>query len=38
LASLVNVIVEGQEKKYTARREALQATFTNLQNFLDTKE
>jgi len=38
LASLVNVIVDGQEKKYTARHEALQATFTNLQNFLDTKE
>jgi len=34
LASLVNVTIEGQEKKYRARREALQSTFTNLQDFL----
>ena len=34
LASLVNVTIEGQEKKYKARREALQATFTSLQDFL----
>ena len=38
LASLVNVIIEGQEKKYMARREALQSTFTSLQNFLDMKD
>jgi len=38
LASLVNVIVEGQEKKYTARHEALEAAFANLQNFLNTNE
>jgi DNA-binding transcriptional ArsR family regulator len=34
LASLVNVTMEGQEKKYRARREALESTFTNLQDFL----
>jgi hypothetical protein len=34
LASLVNVTIEGQEKKYMARREALQSTFTSLQDFL----
>lgn len=34
LASLVNVIITGQEKKYTARQETLQVTFTNLQEFL----
>ena len=34
LASLVNVNIEGQEKKYRARREALQSTFTSLQDFL----
>jgi DNA-binding transcriptional ArsR family regulator len=38
LASLVNVNTEGQEKKYRARREALQATFTNLQDFLKITE
>lgn len=34
LASLVNVTIDGQEKKYRARREALQSTFTSLQDFL----
>ena len=39
LASLVNVVISGQERKYTARRETLQATFTSLQDFLKiTKE
>jgi len=37
LASLVNVIVEGQERKYRTRHEALQSTFTNLQDFLKTE-
>lgn len=34
LASLVNVTIEGQEKKYKVRREALQSTFSSLQDFL----
>lgn len=34
LASLVNVTIEGQEKKYRVRQEALQSMFTNLQDFL----
>jgi DNA-binding transcriptional ArsR family regulator len=34
LASLVNVTIEGQGKKYMARHEALQPTFTSLQDFL----
>ena len=39
LASLVNVVIAGQERKYTARQESLQATFTSLQDFLKiTKE
>ena len=38
LASLVNVTIEGQEKKYRARREALESTFSNLQDFLKIKE
>ena len=38
LASLVNVTMEGQEKKYRARRETLQSTFTSLQDFLKATE
>lgn len=38
LASLVNMIMEGQDRKYTARHEAIQATFTNLQEFLKMQE
>jgi DNA-binding transcriptional ArsR family regulator len=38
LAGLVNMTMEGQEKKYTARFEALQATFTILQEFLKMPE
>jgi len=38
LASLVNVSTDGQEKKYRVRREALQSTFTNLQDFLKLEE
>ncbi len=38
LASLVNMTTNGQEKKYTARDEALQSTFTNLQDFLKKSE
>jgi DNA-binding transcriptional ArsR family regulator len=38
LASLVNVTIEGQEKKYRARHEALESTFTNLQDFLKITE
>ena len=38
LASLVNVNTDGQEKKYMVRREALQATFANLQGFLKVEE
>jgi len=38
LASLVNMNIQGQERKYTARHETLQATFTNLQEFLKTPE
>ena len=38
LASLVNVTIEGQEKKYRARRETLQSTFTSLQDFLKIEE
>ena len=38
LAGLVNMTIQGQERKYTARHETLQATFTNLQDFLKTSE
>lgn len=38
LAGLVNMTMEGQEKKYTARYEALHATFTVLQEFLKVQE
>ena len=38
LAGLVNMTMEGQEKKYTARFEGLQATFTTLQEFLKMQE
>jgi DNA-binding transcriptional ArsR family regulator len=38
LAGLVNMTMEGQEKKYTARFEALQATFITLQDFLKMQE
>jgi DNA-binding transcriptional ArsR family regulator len=38
LASLVNVTIEGQEKKYRARSETLQSTFTSLQDFLKITE
>jgi DNA-binding transcriptional ArsR family regulator len=34
LAGLVNLNVQGQEKLYTTRREALDTTFTNLTEFL----
>lgn len=34
LASLVNMNIDGQDRKYTARHEAIQSTFTNLQDFL----
>lgn len=35
LAGLVNVIFKGQDKLYTARREALSLAFDNLKAFLD---
>jgi DNA-binding transcriptional ArsR family regulator len=35
LAGLVNLTIKGQEKHYTARREALPAAFNNLETFLD---
>jgi len=38
LASLVNMTMEGQEKKYTARDEGIQAMFANLQGFLKKSE
>jgi hypothetical protein len=34
LAGLVNLTVHGQEKFYSARREALSATCENLNQFL----
>jgi len=34
-AGLVNLKVKGQEKFYSTRREALQGTFTNIEEFLD---
>ncbi|MDX9990784.1 MAG: metalloregulator ArsR/SmtB family transcription factor [Anaerolineales bacterium] len=34
LAGLVNLRLQGQEKRYTARREALQNSFDLLRNFL----
>jgi len=34
LASLVNMNIDGQDRKYTARHEAIQSTFANLQDFL----
>jgi DNA-binding transcriptional ArsR family regulator len=37
LAGLVNLTVKGQEKRYSARREALQITFSTLEVFLDKK-
>jgi DNA-binding transcriptional ArsR family regulator len=37
LAGLVNLTVRGQEKRYSARREALQGIFSTLEDFLDTK-
>jgi DNA-binding transcriptional ArsR family regulator len=36
LAGLVNLTVKGNEKFYTARREALAAAFQNLEDFLDS--
>jgi DNA-binding transcriptional ArsR family regulator len=36
LAGLVNMTVKGQEKWYSARREALQNVFSTLENFLDS--
>ncbi len=36
LAGLVNLTVRGQEKFYSARREALRAACTNLDQFLDS--
>ena len=38
LASLVNMTITGQERKYTARHEAIQAAFENLQEFLKPAE
>jgi DNA-binding transcriptional ArsR family regulator len=38
LAGLVNLTVRGQEKFYTARREALRATFENIDQFLDSEQ
>lgn len=38
LAGLVNLQVEGQERHYTARLEALEATFDNLKSFLGTEQ
>jgi DNA-binding transcriptional ArsR family regulator len=38
LAGLVNLTVRGQEKFYTARREAMSATFENLDQFLDSEQ
>lgn len=35
LAGLVNLTIQGQEKRYTARREALPGAFNNLETFLD---
>jgi DNA-binding transcriptional ArsR family regulator len=35
LAGLVNLNIQGQEKLYTTRRETLDATFANLNGFLD---
>ena len=35
LAGLVNLTIHGQEKHYTARREALPAMLKNLESFLD---
>jgi DNA-binding transcriptional ArsR family regulator len=37
LAGLVNLSVKGQEKHYSARREALQSTFSILETFLNSK-
>ena len=37
LAGLVNLTARGQEKYYSTRREALKATFTNLETFLDNE-
>jgi len=37
LAGLVNMTVKGQEKWYSARREALQNTFSTLETFLDNQ-
>jgi DNA-binding transcriptional ArsR family regulator len=34
LARLVNMVITGQERKYSARRETLESTFSNLQDFL----
>jgi DNA-binding transcriptional ArsR family regulator len=38
LAGLVNMTMDGQEKKYTARFEALEVTFVTLREFLKAKE
>jgi DNA-binding transcriptional ArsR family regulator len=35
LAGLINLRAQGQEKHYTARREALPGAITNLETFLD---
>jgi DNA-binding transcriptional ArsR family regulator len=37
LAGLVNLTVRGQEKFYSARREALQSIYSTLEDFLDSK-
>jgi DNA-binding transcriptional ArsR family regulator len=36
LAGLVNLTMRGQEKLFSARREALPSTFSNLESFLDS--
>jgi DNA-binding transcriptional ArsR family regulator len=37
LAGLVNLTVHGQEKHYSARREAMRTTFETLNQFLDSQ-
>ena len=34
LAGLVNLTIKGQDKRYSARREALQSIFSTLEIFL----
>ena len=37
LAGLINLIVKGQEKFYSTRREALKGAFENIEEFLDNE-